>query len=79
MAITIMMSKSTLLMLIIATYSRSRSPHAHLVDVDLPEEVHPDQLPHEPEHQVALLLLRSVQDLKHKHRDCHAIGHMFRW
>ena len=63
MAITIMMSKSTLLMLIIATYS-NRSDHAHLVDVDLPEEVHPDQLPHEAEHQVALLLLRPVQDLK---------------
>ena len=78
MAIMIMMSKSTLLMLIIATYS-NRSDLAHLVDVDLPEEVHPDQLPHEAEHQVALLLLRSVQDLKHKHRDCHAIGHMFRW
>ena len=77
------MSKSTLLMLIMATYSNrsilaimltslmlimttysNRSDHAHLVDVDLPEEVHPDQLPHEAEHQVALLLLRSVQDLK---------------
>ena len=78
MAIMIMMSKSTLLMLIMAIYS-NRSPHAHLVDVDLPEEVHPDQLPHEAEHQVALLLLGSVRDLKHKHRDCHAIGHMFRW